>query len=70
MEFRKLQIIVFRPAHLSLPLPRLSDNDEIAKREKFVLVLVTGGTLCMKRNGNGNYAPVEGFMEETIPGVS
>ena len=60
----------FRPAHKLLPLPRLIDNDDVAKHEKFVLVLITGGTLCMKRNEKGNYAPVEGFLEEKIPDIS
>ena len=48
----------------------VKDNEDISKHEKFVLVLITGGTLCMKRNEKGNYAPVEGFLEDTLPGIS
>ena len=59
----------FRLPHRTLPVPVLSELDEVANHEKFVLVLITGGTLCMKRNEKGNYAPVEGFLSDAIPGI-
>ena len=48
----------------------LSEIEPSGQREKFVLVLVTGGTLCMKKNIKGNYAPVPGFLSEAIPTIS
>ena len=54
-------------SHLRTPT---SDLDEESIQESFVLVLVTGGTLCMMKNESGNYAPVANYLTETIPQIS
>ena len=56
-----------------LPLKSLKTEEEceeVSNREKFVLVIVTGGTLCMKKNEKGNYIPAKGFLNNAIGNIS
>ena len=57
-----------------LPLKSLKTEEkeceEVSNREKFVLVIVTGGTLCMKKNEKGNYVPAKGFLNNAIGNIS
>ena len=57
-----------------LPLKSLKTDEieceEVSNREKFVLVIVTGGTLCMKKNEKGNYVPAQGFLNNAIGNIS
>ena len=56
-----------------LPLKSLKTEEEceeVSNREKFVLVIVTGGTLCMKKNEKGNYIPAKNFLNNAIGNIS
>merc|ERR1712168_476111 len=59
-----------RPESHNLPRPIVSECEEVSNREKFVLVIVTGGTLCMKKNEKGNYVPAKGFLNNAIGNIS
>ena len=61
------ELLVPRPIQEYGPIAEIEPSGQ---REKFVLVLVTGGTLCMKKNLKGNYAPIPGFLSEAIPTIS
>jgi hypothetical protein len=71
MPVAKFLMNKFRPDAQDLPKPPIpSDLDETNVRESFVLVLVTGGTLCMVKNESGTYEPLKGYLESAVPHIN
>jgi hypothetical protein len=50
--------------------PPTSELGEEHIQEHFVLVLVTGGTLCMTKNDAGTYEPEADYLVNAIPDIS
>ena len=58
-----------RESVLNLRIPP-SDLDEECIQESFVLVLVTGGTLCMVKNDADTYEPKSDYLSNSIGDIS